>query len=62
MVVRISRNVKGMTLGELSEKSGISKGNLSRWENKGMNVTIETLFRVAAALETTPQKMIDAAA
>ena len=62
MVVRITRNVKGMTLPELAELSGVAKSNLSMWENDGVNVTIETLCRVSEALGTTPQKMLDAAA
>lgn len=47
------RERKGMTLAELSAKTGIDSAALSRLENgKAVNPTIDTLYRVAAALDT----------
>jgi transcriptional regulator with XRE-family HTH domain len=61
MVVRITRNVKGVTLQSLADASGVSKGNLSKIEAHGANITLESLAKIAAALGTTPQQILDAA-
>jgi len=46
------REQKGMTLAELSAKTGMDQATLSRLENgKNLNPTLDTLFRVAAALQ-----------
>ena len=43
------RTVKGLSLQELSEKSGVSRATLSRIENADVSPTAETLGRLAAA-------------
>jgi ribosome-binding protein aMBF1 (putative translation factor) len=49
--LRRERERVGMTLAELSAKTGIDPAALSRLENgKAANPTIDTLYRVAAAL------------
>lgn len=42
---------KNMTLTDLSEKTGIEKGNLSAISNNKKNPTMETLKKIADALE-----------
>ena len=42
---------KNMTLTDLSEKTGIEKGNLSAISNNKKNPTMETLKKIAEALE-----------
>jgi transcriptional regulator with XRE-family HTH domain len=61
MVCRISRNLNKMTLRQLSERSGIAIGNLSKLESCGSNITITTLRSIASALGTIPQRILDAA-
>ena len=50
-VVRERRYVSGATLGELAAESGLSKTILSRIENGHGNPSVETLFRIARALD-----------
>lgn len=61
MAVRVIRNMKGMTLDDLEVQSGVSKGNLSKIENDGANITISTLRRLAVALGTDAQGLLNAA-
>jgi len=49
--LQAERQAQGMSLGELSKRSGIDKGNLSRLENaEHPNVTLATIERYAEAL------------
>jgi transcriptional regulator with XRE-family HTH domain len=57
--IRDQRKVKKMTLRGLSEKSGISAGFLCDVELGKRSMTIDTLKRVAKALEVTPSVLID---
>jgi transcriptional regulator with XRE-family HTH domain len=50
-VVREQRYVSGATLAEVASAAGLSKAILSRIENGHGNPSIETLFRIARALE-----------
>ena len=44
---------KGRTQAQLSEMTGIQRSNLSRLENGKTNPNIETLSKIAIALDTT---------
>lgn len=48
--LKLARLREGLTLGEVSERTGIERGNLSRLENNVENVEINTLVRLADAL------------
>ena len=61
MAIRVVRLSRGMTLQDVTNKCGITKGLISRIENGGDNVEIRTLCKVAAALETTVGRLIEAA-
>jgi transcriptional regulator with XRE-family HTH domain len=50
-VVREQRYVSGATLAEVATAAGLSKAILSRIENGHGNPSIETLFRIARALQ-----------
>ena len=50
-VIRARRRAAGQTLEELTTRSGLSKTILSRIENGRGNPSVETLFRIARALE-----------
>ena len=52
------RGLKGYSLRKLGEKCGINHAALSRMENGLMNVTLETLSKLATALDTTPDKLL----
>lgn len=48
--IKATRISKGITLDELSEKSGVSKKHISNIENLKSNPTIETLVKLAKPL------------
>ena len=48
-----ARNEKGITQKELSVRSGIAQGDISRLENGNANPSIRTLQRLAAAMGKT---------
>lgn len=50
-VIRERRYVTGATLGEVAGEAGLSKTILSRIENGHGNPSVETLFRIARALD-----------
>ena len=45
-----ARNAEGMTQKELSERSGIAQGDISKMENGNANPSIKTLQRLAKAM------------
>ncbi len=45
-----ARNAEGMTQKELSERSGIAQGDISKMENGNANPSIKTLQRLAEAM------------
>ncbi len=51
--VKAMRISKGITQTQLSEMTGIQRPNLSRLENAKTNPNIETLSKIAIALDTT---------
>lgn len=60
-VVRRRREQRGMKLRDLARASGVSGGNLCKLEKHGLNITIDTLVKIAEALEELPQNMIRSA-
>ncbi len=48
--LKVARLREGLSLGEIAEKSGIDRGNLSKLENSVDNVELNTLARLADAL------------
>ncbi len=48
--LKAARLREGLSLGEIAEKSGIDRGNLSKLENNAENVELETLARLADAM------------
>jgi len=46
----VARLREGFSLGEIAEKTGIDRGNLSKLENNADNVELDTLVRLADAL------------
>jgi hypothetical protein len=50
-VLKATREILGLTLSDIKERTGIEKGNLSRLENTpNPNPTIDTLIRYADAV------------
>ncbi|WP_408899880.1 helix-turn-helix domain-containing protein (plasmid) [Nocardioides sp. R1-1] len=49
---------RGMSLGELARRSGVSKQTLSKIEAGGGNPTIETLAALAGALDITTRRLL----
>ena len=51
-LLKAVRKAQGVTLDEIASRTGIQKASLSRLEsNAESNVTINTLYRIAAALD-----------
>jgi len=50
MKLKLARLREGLSLGEIAEKAGIDRGNLSKLENNIDNVELNTLMRLADAL------------
>ena len=48
--LKVARLREGLSLGEIAEKTGIDRGNLSKLENNVDNVELNTLARLADAL------------
>ena len=48
-----ARNSEGLTQKELSERSGIAQGDISKLENGNANPSIRTLQRLATAMGKT---------
>lgn len=59
ILVKKIREEKNMTLEELSKKSGISKGNLSKIENQEIDPKISTLIQISKALEVELEKLYE---
>ncbi len=53
--LKAARESAGISLRDLEESTGISRGNLSRLENGSSNPTIATLRRYAAAIGKSVQ-------
>jgi transcriptional regulator with XRE-family HTH domain len=53
--IREVRDARNWTQEKLSDSSGISKSFLSEVENKGKNISLDLLLRIAQALGTTVQ-------
>ena len=45
-----ARNAEGLTQKELSKRSGIAQGDISKMENGNANPSVRTLQRLAAAM------------
>ena len=56
--IKAIRMSKGRTQAQLSEMTGIQRSNLSRLENGKTNPNIETLSKIAIALDTTMAEFI----
>ncbi|WBU51904.1 helix-turn-helix domain-containing protein [Paracoccus sp. SCSIO 75233] len=52
------RDIKGMSLSELSRRSGIAKGTLSKLETGRGNPTVMTLAALARVLQVTPSDFL----
>lgn len=55
--VRRTRCDLGLTLDEISDRSGISKGALSKIENGG-NLTVHTLACIAESMQVGPGELL----
>jgi transcriptional regulator with XRE-family HTH domain len=58
--IREIRESRGLTLDSLAAKCGIAKPNLSRVENDRVTPTLETLQKIATALDTHPAMFVGA--
>lgn len=55
------RKAKGMTQGQVAEAMGMSSSNWSRAEKGESSLTVDQLRMVSRVLETTPEKILNAA-
>lgn len=57
ILIRNVREEKGISINQLSNMTGISKGHLSRIENQETMPTILTLERIAIALKVDSKEL-----
>lgn len=57
ILIREIREEKGISITQLSNMTGISKGHLSRIENQETMPTILTIERIAIALKVDSKKL-----
>ena len=57
--IRTRRQALGLTLGYLSEVSGLSTGALSQIERGLVSPTVRTLYTIADVLSMSPAQLID---
>ncbi|MGH6763636.1 MAG: cupin domain-containing protein [Phyllobacterium sp.] len=57
--IRARRQALGLTLGHLSEVSGLSTGALSQIERGLVSPTVRTLYTIADVLSMSPAQLID---
>ena len=57
--IRALRNDRGMSLLQLSEDTGLSKGHLSDIENGKKNMTITTLWKILESLDINVGKLLE---
>ena len=55
--LRDARVAASMSLADLAEQTGVSKGNLSKIEH-GSNATVTTLYRICRALDLHPRYVL----
>lgn len=60
--IRRLRRSRRMSLCRLAIASHVSKSNLSKIENHGLNLTVFTLCRIAHALGLKPHRLLELAA
>ena len=53
------RNERGFTQKELSKKIGTTQQNLAQYENGKRNPKIETIYKIADALEVDISELLD---
>lgn len=60
MIIKIARVKKNLSLEQLSEKSGVSRITLSKYE-KGdcSSMTLKTLRKLINVLELTPEEVLE---
>lgn len=57
--VEYYRRVRGMSISELADISGISEVTISKMEHKAESVTMKTAFRIATALSVTIDQLLE---
>ena len=55
--IRDARKAAGLTQKELAQRLGLSFQSVAQWENDLRNPKIETLQKIAEALEISPEKL-----
>ena len=58
--IRVARHVAGLSLDEVSLRTGLNKGHLSRIEHGVIvNLPVSTLKRIAKAIRILPMALMD---
>lgn len=60
-IIREDRESRGISLRELSMRSGVAKGNLSKIERGCQKMTVETLEKLAHALALRASTIVEEA-
>ena len=57
--LKAARQARGLSLAELADSSGLTKGFISQVENGRSNPSLDSLRRIAVALEVSVQSLLD---
>lgn len=57
--IRTQRRALKLSLQTVEMKAGLPRGRLCSYENDKREITVVDLLKIAAAIETTPEKLID---
>lgn len=60
--VRAEAAARNLTIKALAAKSGIKPGTMANYTNRGRTMNLETIEKLAAGLEITPERLVQLAA
>jgi len=57
--IRELREIRGWSIRDLSERSGVARGNIWEQENKNSRPSLRSLAKIAAAFDAKPSELLD---
>lgn len=56
--IRAIREARGLSQQELADKVGVRQSTIYKWENEQINLSVNALFRLAAALNVSATELL----
>jgi len=57
--IRDLRKIRGWSIRDLSERSGVGRGNICQHENHNQHPSLPSLAKIAAAFDAKPSELLD---